>query len=86
MLELHLIFRGNVQGVGFRAAAKRKAEELNLTGYAKNLPDESVEIIVQGKEADIIAFQHYLRSTFHPSEILEEQKTISQTYSQFNIF
>ena len=33
---------GHVQGVFFRASTQRKAQELGLTGYAKNLPDGHV--------------------------------------------
>ncbi|PSO04628.1 hypothetical protein B9Q12_02050, partial [Candidatus Marsarchaeota G2 archaeon ECH_B_SAG-G06] len=40
---------GVVQGVGFRAYARSLANSLSLSGYAKNLPDGSVEIFVQGK-------------------------------------
>lgn len=47
---MHFIVKGKVQGVWFRAATKRKAEEWQLTGYAKNLPDGSVEVIACGKE------------------------------------
>lgn len=39
---------GRVQGVGYRYSALRMAKILNLTGYVKNLPDESVYIEAQG--------------------------------------
>lgn len=39
---------GKVQGVFFRHSAKLKAEELGLTGYARNEIDESVLIVVEG--------------------------------------
>ncbi len=39
---------GNVQGVSFRAFAKREAVKLGLTGTVGNQPDGSVEIIVEG--------------------------------------
>ncbi|HKC15019.1 MAG TPA: acylphosphatase [Patescibacteria group bacterium] len=38
---------GFVQGVGFRQFVKREARKLELTGYAKNLPDGRVEVLVQ---------------------------------------
>ncbi len=85
MLELHLIFRGNVQGVGFRATAKQKADKLHLTGYVKNLSDKSVEMILQGKEENLQVFLLYLKSQFHIEEILEERKKFSHIRTQFNI-
>ena len=39
---------GRVQGVFFRASTCDIARNLSLTGYAKNLPDGSVEIIACG--------------------------------------
>jgi acylphosphatase len=45
---LRLIVRGKVQGVGFRYFAKDKALELQITGWVRNLPDRTVEILAQG--------------------------------------
>lgn len=45
-----MIIRGRVQGVGFRYNAKSLARNLGLSGYIKNLPDESVLIEVEGDE------------------------------------
>jgi acylphosphatase len=45
-----------VQGVGFRAAARRRGEELALDGYARNLPDGRVEIRAEGAAERIEAF------------------------------
>ncbi|MFQ3232238.1 MAG: acylphosphatase [Reinekea sp.] len=42
---------GKVQGVGYRLFCKKAAKELGLTGYALNLPDGRVEVLVTGTEA-----------------------------------
>ena len=47
---------GHVQGVFYRAHAKEKADQLHLTGYAKNMPDGSVEALIQGSEENIKSF------------------------------
>ncbi len=39
---------GEVQGVGFRPVVRAKAKALGLSGYAKNLPDGRVEIVLEG--------------------------------------
>lgn len=39
---------GRVQGVSFRWYTSRMASQLGLTGWARNAPDGSVEIEVQG--------------------------------------
>ncbi|RFA98639.1 SelD-related putative sulfur metabolism protein [Pyrobaculum aerophilum] len=41
---------GAVQGVGFRPMARARAKALGLLGYAKNLPDGRVEVVVEGDE------------------------------------
>ena len=52
---------GRVQGVGYRAFAKRKAEELGLSGYAENLPDGRVEVVAEGEEEDLKLFIEFLK-------------------------
>jgi acylphosphatase len=50
---------GRVQGVGFRAATRRRAEQLGLTGWVRNRADGSVELVAEGLETalhDLIAF------------------------------
>ena len=47
---------GFVQGVFFRHSAKTEAEKLRLVGYAKNLEDESVEMVVCGEKEKIGVF------------------------------
>ncbi len=41
---------GKVQGVWYRDSARRKAEELGITGYARNEQDGSVFIEAEGDE------------------------------------
>jgi acylphosphatase len=39
---------GRVQGVFYRGAAATRARELGIAGYAKNLADGRVEVLVYG--------------------------------------
>ncbi len=50
---VHLIVSGRVQGVFFRDNTRRKATELGLKGYTKNLPDGNVEVVAEGNEDKI---------------------------------
>ncbi|GAB6944023.1 SelD-related putative sulfur metabolism protein [Vulcanisaeta sp. JCM 14467] len=54
---------GNVQGVGFRPTLRRQALSLGLTGYARNLSDGSVEVVVEGCREDVMAFIEWVRSS-----------------------
>ena len=53
----HLVlFRGNVQGVGFRATTHQIAARFEVTGYVRNLPDGSVELVAEGTELELTTF------------------------------
>ncbi len=54
--RLRLLISGRVQGVCFRAAARRQAVLLGLTGFARNLPDGGVEIEAEGEEEALKSF------------------------------
>ena len=41
---------GRVQGVFYRGTAARHARELQVTGYARNLPDGRVEVLAYGSQ------------------------------------
>ena len=53
IIRKHIIFYGRVQDVGFRYYSVHKARQLGLAGWVKNLDDGSVEMEVQGREAEI---------------------------------
>jgi acylphosphatase len=44
---------GRVQGVWFRESTRREAEALGIRGYAKNLPDGSVQVLACGTARDL---------------------------------
>lgn len=50
-----IIASGRVQGVGYRAALQRKAQELKLLGYVQNLQNGTVEAIVTGEATALAA-------------------------------
>ena len=57
MEKLRAIFHGKVQGVWFRVNCKKKADELSLVGWVKNLPDGTVETIVEGEREVLLIIQ-----------------------------
>jgi acylphosphatase len=51
---------GRVQGVYYRATAARRARELGVNGYARNLSDGRVEVLVYGEDESVSAFVKWL--------------------------
>jgi len=51
-----VIFKGTVQGVGFRYTTCRVAGGYDVVGAVRNCPDGSVECVVEGEAAEIDAF------------------------------
>ena len=56
MKRYNMIFKGRVQGVGFRYKSYLLANELGLTGDVNNLYDGDVELNIQGDREKIDLF------------------------------
>ncbi len=53
MPRIHIVVDGRVQGVGYRYFALNCAQGLQVTGWARNSPDGTVEIEAQA-EGDVL--------------------------------
>lgn len=62
MTGVRYLISGQVQGVGFRWFVARHARSLGLAGYARNLPDGRVEVVVSGSEDALPTFERLLRA------------------------
>ena len=51
--RVHLVIKGRVQGVCFRACTRDKALEIGLTGWVKNSADGSVEAVFEGTKEQL---------------------------------
>lgn len=49
----HIIFKGHVQGVGFRFTAHHIARGYDVTGFVRNVSDGTVEMHAQGPKQDV---------------------------------
>jgi acylphosphatase len=80
MIKAHIYVRGRVQNVGFRSGARRKALQLGLVGWVRNLRDGRVEVVAEGPEEGVEELITWCRRgplTAHVSgvEVIREEPT-----------
>jgi acylphosphatase len=61
-MSTRFLVSGTVQGVGFRWYVARHARSLGLAGFARNLPDGRVEVVVSGPDEALPALERLLRA------------------------
>lgn len=59
--QLHAIIHGRVQGVGFRQSTVVRAQAIGCTGWVRNKPDGTVEVVAQGQTEQLERLAQFLR-------------------------
>ena len=86
--RIHLVVRGRVQGVYFRASAQREARGLGLTGWVKNRNDGAVELVAEGEEdqvKDFLAWAQHGPSTARGDKVETRWRSYTGEYPDFRI-
>jgi acylphosphatase len=83
----HIIFSGQVQGVGFRFTAYHIAGGCRLTGFVRNLPDGTVEVLAQGTPDDVDSCISQIQDSFagYIRQTLVEEIPPDPKYKEFRI-
>lgn len=84
--ELHAIFKGRVQGVGFRWTIADHAKESSLVGTVQNLPNGSVEVYAQGPEEALQDFLQRVQKDAGNAQITNLTTHYKQTTLRFQNF
>jgi acylphosphatase len=85
---VHLKIKGLVQGVGYRYFCYRTALDLGVVGWARNLPDGSVEVEAEGDRSLLESFIETLTiGPGHASvrDVVPTWKEFSGKYQSFDI-
>ncbi|MBU3902062.1 MAG: acylphosphatase [Candidatus Thermoplasmatota archaeon] len=69
MVQVRVKFYGIVQGVFFRANIKRKAREMGINGYVRNMPDGSVEAVFEGDEKKVKEIIDWCSTKIHMARV-----------------
>ena len=82
----HMLFKGRVQGVGFRFVASYSAVNIGVTGWIQNLWDGSVEMEVQGTSHQInLLLQKLYESPYIQIEDIDVEKIPLKEESEFRV-
>ncbi len=60
-VRARVLVSGRVHGVWFRESTRRRASELGLTGWVRNLPDGRVEAVFEGEKSSVCAAIQFAR-------------------------
>ncbi len=60
MIAKRVIFKGRVQGIGFRYTAREIANGFDVCGTVRNLIDGTVELEVMGEPEEIEAYLQHI--------------------------
>ena len=82
------VVQGRVQGVSFRYYAQRHATELGLTGYVRNLWDDTVEVVAEGPRSaveELLSFLHVGPRAAFVTQVDVQWSTPSGDFDHFEV-
>jgi len=87
-VQVRIVLRGRVQGVGYRYFALRKAGEYEVTGYVRNLSSGEVEVVAEGRKDQVESFLEEIKRgpvSAHITGVQEEWLPFSGFYPDFRV-
>ncbi len=86
-VRIEVRYRGRVQGVGFRWQVSNIASSYECSGYVKNMPDGSVELLVEGQEPEVrrMVDEINARMQGYCHEKTEDKRVGQPQYQSFTI-
>jgi acylphosphatase len=68
-MTVHLLIKGKVQGVFYRASAKDVADQLKLGGWIRNTTEGDVETVVTGDDDRVKEFIEWCKKGPRKAEV-----------------
>jgi len=87
-IRVHVWVSGHVQGVSFRYYTKEQAEDLDVNGWIKNLPDGKVEAVFEGEESAVnqmIEFCRHGSTGAHVNDVQAQKEKFINEFQGFGI-
>jgi acylphosphatase len=86
MVQYEIKISGRVQGVGFRYFVQKRANEFDIKGWVKNMPDGSVVVMAKGDFKDMETFVDHLRIGPSMARVLKVEKSQMPELEDFSDF
>ncbi|MEH0154733.1 acylphosphatase [Limibacter armeniacum] len=85
--HLNITVTGNVQGVAYRAYTQKKATELGLKGFVRNLEDGSVYLEIEGEQLPLAKMLSWCQKGSPTAKVTSMQVKMGplKGYQQFDI-
>ena len=80
------LVRGRVQGVGFRWFVEREAHILQISGWVRNNPDGSVEVLAVGTSDQLAGLRSRLREGPRAARVDDVQESEAELVAGLNSF
>jgi acylphosphatase len=87
-IRLRLQISGRVQGVWYRGATETEARRLGVDGWVRNLPDGSVEALIEGEPSAVRALADWCREGppgAHVRDVAESSEPAGDDLAGFRI-
>jgi len=87
-IRVRLIIEGRVQGVWFRESTRRQAVALGVTGWARNRPEGTVEVVAEGPDEQVrklVAWCHQGPSAAKVTRVREGLEACRGEFDSFEI-
>jgi len=86
-VRTHVWVKGRVQGVGFRAYVEYSARQMGgLTGWVRNVGDDTVEAIAEGERATVERFIQMMKDGPRASRVDESKIEWEEPTEEFERF
>lgn len=87
-MRAHIWVTGRVQGVGFRAHVEYYARQLGVTGWVRNVGDDTVEAVAEATRKNIERFIEMVKQgprASHVDESKIEWETVTGEFLEFGV-
>ncbi|KXA88785.1 acylphosphatase [candidate division MSBL1 archaeon SCGC-AAA259A05] len=82
----HVFVSGRVQGVAFRATARKEARKRGVNGWVKNLRDGRVEAVFEGGEDDVEEMIDFCREGSRAANVEDIEVSWEEYKGEFSEF